>query len=73
MMQSLENEIHVMKELKGENVVHIFDVFKTNTEIYMMIEFCSEGDLDGFIKKHGGHLGEDVAIHYLRQIMEGFR
>lgn len=48
----LESEIEAMKKLQHQNIVRLFDVLITKNNIYMVLEFCDGGDLDGYIQKH---------------------
>lgn len=56
MLDSLKNEINVMKQLKSDNVVKLFDVLQDNKYTYIILEFCPDGDLNKFIKKNQGSL-----------------
>ncbi len=48
-MKSLKNEIEVMKSLKSQHVVRMFDVLEDATTYYIVLEFCADGDLEHFI------------------------
>jgi calcium-dependent protein kinase len=81
MIDSLKNEIKVMRELKSDvphspltskHVVRMYDVFQAANQTYMVIEFCPDGDLRKFISKNGGLLSEAVAVDVLKQLMKGF-
>ena len=45
--QQLINEVNILRELKHENIVRYYDkiVDKKNTTIYIIMEYCSNGDL----------------------------
>jgi serine/threonine protein kinase len=60
MYDALMTEIGVMKELKSENIVHLYDVVKTPPTTFMVLELCADGDLEGLLKKAPNHqLPED--------------
>lgn len=48
------------------------DVYQTSNNMYIVTEFCQEGDLRGFIKKKR-KLGEATAIKILKDILSGFK
>lgn len=41
----LENEIKVLKCCNNNNIIKLYDIKKTANNIYLMIEYCNEGDL----------------------------
>lgn len=40
-----------MKKVDHENVVKLLDVYQTNNNMYIVTEFCEDGDLRSYIKK----------------------
>lgn len=64
--QSLQTEIQVMKDMRSQNIVELFEVFKFNHYLYMVLEFCPDGDLEHFIMKKGGMLEEEESIAILK-------
>ena len=47
----LENEIKVLKSCNNVNIIRLYDIRKTANNIYMMIEYCNEGDLMQYLQK----------------------
>lgn len=45
MKKNLFNEITILKGIKSENIVEIFDVASTSSNVYIFLEFCAGGDL----------------------------
>lgn len=41
----LENEIRVLKQCDNINIIKLYDIKKTQNNIYLMLEYCNEGDL----------------------------
>lgn len=70
-VKSIQSEIDIMKKVDHENVVKLLDVYQTNNNMYIVTEFCEEGDLRGFIKKKK-KLSEVAAIKILKDILLGF-
>ncbi|CCH44535.1 Serine/threonine-protein kinase [Wickerhamomyces ciferrii] len=51
LMENLEIEISILKDLKHPHIVELLDFKRTNTHFHLMMEYCSLGDLSFFIKK----------------------
>ncbi|KAJ3348494.1 Serine/threonine-protein kinase, partial [Kappamyces sp. JEL0680] len=51
--ENLEMEINILKKSRHRNVVLLYKVLKSDTEIHMIMEYCNLGDLSLFIKKKG--------------------
>lgn len=47
----LENEIKVLRTCNNPNIIKLYDIKKTKNNIYLILEYCNEGDLMQFIKK----------------------
>lgn len=41
----LENEIKVLRTCNNENIIKLYDIKKTANNIYLIMEYCNEGDL----------------------------
>lgn len=46
-----------MKKMDHDNVVKLLDVYQTNNNMYIVTEYCKDGDLRNYIKKKS-KLGE---------------
>ncbi|KAL4495093.1 hypothetical protein ABPG72_015793 [Tetrahymena utriculariae] len=46
---SLKNEIKNMQMLHHKNTVQLYDVIKTDNNLYMVVEYCNQGNLDNMI------------------------
>jgi len=62
----LINEITIMQEMRAENVVSLVSATKTQSNYYLVMEYCNGGDLEGFIKARNGHVSEPEARVILR-------
>lgn len=68
----LENEIKVLRSCNNINIIKLHDIKKTKNNIYLMLEYCNEGDLMGYLKEKG-RLTEDEAIDFFIQILNAFK
>ncbi|GAA5826533.1 hypothetical protein JCM3770_006373 [Rhodotorula araucariae] len=53
LLENLESEISILKRITHRNIVELKDCLKTNTHIYLIMDFCSAGDLSLYIRKRG--------------------
>lgn len=49
--ESLKNEIEIMKAIKNENIVQLYDVKKSANNIYLFQELCDKGSLEDVLEK----------------------
>ena len=54
-MQSLllENEINTLSKLKSPHLLEFFGAFESSNNVYIITEFCNQGNLAKYIKKAG--------------------
>jgi serine/threonine-protein kinase ULK/ATG1 len=60
-----------MADLKHRNVCKLISATKTESNYYLVTEFCNGGDLSGFMKSRGGYLKEPEARLLLKQMVRG--
>lgn len=72
MYELLENEIKALRKCKNVNIIRLLDIKKTQNNIYLMMEYCNEGDMKDFIKKNG-KLSELESLDIFIQILNGFK
>ncbi|KAL8293679.1 hypothetical protein RQP46_000380 [Phenoliferia psychrophenolica] len=53
LLENLESEISILKRITHRNIVELKDCLKTDTHIYLIMAFCSAGDLSLYIRKRG--------------------
>ncbi|GLJ42547.1 hypothetical protein SUGI_0882070 [Cryptomeria japonica] len=71
-LDSLEMEIEILKNIDHPNIVRLHDIVRTPGKIYICLEYCSGGDLSSYIQCHG-RVSEDTARHFMRQIGSGLK
>ena len=50
----IDKEKNIMKRLVHPNIVRLFDFKRTTNNYYFVMEYCPNGDLQGFMRKHSG-------------------
>ncbi|CEP03702.1 hypothetical protein PBRA_003309 [Plasmodiophora brassicae] len=68
-VESLDSEIAIMKMFDHVNIVKLISVHRTSRHIYLVIEYCANGDLSSHLRH--GPLSESRARHLLRQLARG--
>ncbi|KAJ3158882.1 hypothetical protein HDU86_002570 [Geranomyces michiganensis] len=67
-MRKLEREIAIMKLIKHENIVQILDVYESDSELFLILEYTEGGELfDYMVTK--GKLSHYETVVFLQQIM----
>jgi serine/threonine protein kinase len=69
----LQSEINLMKAVKQENIARLYDVVPMlmgkTTFIYLVMEYCSEGDMLKYLQNQPNHrLTETKARYFMRQL-----
>lgn len=67
MMEQVQREISVMKMMKHENIVELYEIMASRSKIYFAMEYVKGGEL--FQKVSKGRLKEDVARGYFQQLI----
>ncbi|XP_031433177.1 serine/threonine-protein kinase ULK1 isoform X2 [Clupea harengus] len=68
----LGKEIKILKELKHENIVALYDFQETASSVYLVMEYCNGGDLADYLHAKGT-LSEDTIRVFLLQIAGAMR
>ncbi|AET37316.1 protein kinase GIN4 Ecym_1058 [Eremothecium cymbalariae DBVPG len=66
----IEREITIMKLLNHPNVLRLYDVWETSTDLYMVLEYVEKGELFNLLIERGP-LPENEAVRFFRQIIIG--
>ncbi|KAK7012265.1 CAMK/CAMKL/GIN4 protein kinase [Favolaschia claudopus] len=65
---SLEREIVVMKLIDHPNIMRLYDVWETSTDLYLILEYVQGGELFEHLCKKG-RLPTEEALRYFQQII----
>ena len=71
-VERVSREILILKRVGAvhDNVIRLFEVIDTPKAIYLIMEYCSGGELFDFIVKHG-KIKEKQACNFFHQILNG--
>jgi serine/threonine protein kinase len=65
---SVEREIVVMKLINHPNIMKLYDVWETSTDLYLILEYVQGGELFDYLCMNG-RLPTDEAVSYFQQII----
>eukprot|EP00127_Corallochytrium_limacisporum_P007211 Clim_evm84s243 gene=Clim_evmTU84s243 len=68
--RKLFREVRIMKMLNHPNVVKLYEVIDTTKELFLVLEYCSGGEVFDYLVAHG-KMKERDARKYFRQILAG--
>ena len=76
----IDNEIKILREIKEdniENIIKLYDVKETNTNYFLVMEYCNGGGLsdclDYHIKQYKRPFSEEIVQYLMRQIVSGIK
>ena len=61
-----KKEVEILKKVKHQNIARLYEVIETPSKIYLIMEYCSNGELLNYILSHN-YLDEKTARHYFQQ------
>lgn len=68
----LREEIRIMKELKHDNIIELFNVYESAGHLYIVMQLCEGGELfDRIQDQPDGSFSEADAQKILKQIIDG--
>ncbi|CAK69262.1 unnamed protein product (macronuclear) [Paramecium tetraurelia] len=71
LIDALNFEIQIMKQLDHPNIVKFIDKFNTDRSIYIVTEYCADGDLRNIMK--GRRIPESEVNQIFSQLASGFK
>ena len=69
-LQLFEREIEIHRNLKHDNIVRCYDVIRTKSHIYIVLEYCPHGDLHTYIQQKK-KLSEPQACRLFQNLIDG--
>ena len=69
-IQRLRKEIKILKKIRHKNIIQLYDIMESKTNLYFVMEYCKGGELFDFIVKKK-RLTEEEACNFFHQIING--
>ena len=69
-IQRLRKEIKILKKIRHKNIIQLYDIMESKTNLYFVMEYCKGGELFDFIVKKK-KLTEKEACVFFHQIING--
>jgi len=69
-LQLLTREISIMQKLRHKSIIQLIDIFETPSELFLVLELVSGGELFDQIVERGSYSEHDAA-NLIRQVLEG--
>ncbi|KAI7899255.1 kinase-like domain-containing protein [Cokeromyces recurvatus] len=80
LLENLESEISILTAIRHKNIVGLIECQKTESNIFLVMEYCSLGDLSHFIKElrsknfnKSSGLPERMVRHFLKQLANALK
>ncbi|XP_072291362.1 death-associated protein kinase 2 [Eucyclogobius newberryi] len=70
--EQIQREVSILQELQHPNIISVHDVYETRTEVVLILELVSGGELFDFLSQKES-LSEEEATRFIKQILEGVR
>eukprot|EP01104_Vermistella_antarctica_P016174 TRINITY_DN5474_c0_g1_i2.p1 TRINITY_DN5474_c0_g1~~TRINITY_DN5474_c0_g1_i2.p1 ORF type:complete len:421 (+),score=75.72 TRINITY_DN5474_c0_g1_i2:314-1576(+) len=70
MDEKIRREIQILKLFRHPHIIKLYEVIETPTDIFMVMEYVSGGELFDFIVQHG-KVSESTARSFFQQVIAG--
>ncbi|XP_006823401.1 death-associated protein kinase 1-like [Saccoglossus kowalevskii] len=70
--EDIVREVEILSEMKHRNVISLHEVYETPTEVVLILELVSGGELFEFLAEKD-HVCEEEAAKFTRQMLEGVK
>jgi hypothetical protein len=67
-LELVRTEIEILKISQHPNIIRLYDVFENVDYIYIIMEYCSGGDLFSYLEKRGFRLSENRAAQLVHKL-----
>ena len=51
-IERVSREIHILKTVQHPHIVQLYEIIETNSNLYLIMEYASGGELFDYIVKH---------------------
>ncbi|KAI5100507.1 death-associated protein kinase 3-like, partial [Silurus meridionalis] len=68
--EEIEREVNILQQLQHPNIISLHDVYENRTDVVLILELVSGGELFDFLAQKES-LSEEEATEFLKQILNG--
>ncbi|XP_037539608.1 death-associated protein kinase 2 [Nematolebias whitei] len=68
--EEIEREVDILQQIRHPNIVELHDVYENRTDVTLMLELVSGGELFDFLARKES-LCEEEATQFIKQILDG--
>uniref|UniRef100_A0A8C2ZE79 Death associated protein kinase 2 n=1 Tax=Cyclopterus lumpus TaxID=8103 RepID=A0A8C2ZE79_CYCLU len=68
--EEIEREVDILRQIRHANIVTLHDVYENRTDVVLILELVSGGELFDFLAQKES-LSEEEATQFIKQILEG--
>ncbi|KAF4081344.1 hypothetical protein AMELA_G00160230 [Ameiurus melas] len=68
--EEIEREVNILQQLQHPNIISLHDVYENRTDVVLILELVSGGELFDFLAQKES-LSEEEATEFLKQILDG--
>lgn len=72
LQESLLSEIEILRKIDHPNITRLHETIEATGRIYLVLEYCTGGDLSTYIHRHG-RVSQATARNFMRQLAAGLR
>ncbi|KRX04158.1 Protein kinase-like domain [Pseudocohnilembus persalinus] len=71
-LQTIVNELKVMEKFDSPYIVKLISKFKSNNNMYIIMEYCEQGNLQSYLN-NCPQIPEEQILKFLAQIIQGYQ
>lgn len=71
MITRVRQEVSIHSRLKHPSILELYTFFEDPNYVYLILEFCQNGELQRYIKQNNWILKENEAYEVFHQVLEG--
>ena len=65
----IKTEIDILKICHHKNIIHLYDIFENENFFYIIMEYCSGGDLFSYLERNKFHIPERQSCKIIYKIL----
>ena len=69
-LKSFMNEINTLTNVIHPYIMPVYNTFTSNSYLYLILEYCPNGDLHDYVKKKGPFRNDSVLLRYVSAILD---